>query len=79
MRYVFIGLVKLYQWLISPLTGPHCRHMPTCSVYAVEALRQHGSLKGIWLTLNRIRKCHPWGTCGYDPVPETYRWPWQKD
>lgn len=65
----FIGLIKLYQWIISPLLGPKCRFTPTCSHYAVEALKKHGVLKGMWLTIKRISRCHPWGGHGYDPVP----------
>lgn len=78
MKYLFIGLIKVYQWFISPLLGSHCRHQPTCSHYAIEALHKHGALKGGYLAANRIRKCHPWGSCGLDPVPETFYWPWQK-
>lgn len=65
----FIGLIKLYQWIISPMLGPKCRFTPTCSHYAVEALKKHGALKGLWLTIKRISRCHPWGGQGYDPVP----------
>ncbi|MCX6315827.1 MAG: membrane protein insertion efficiency factor YidD [Bacteroidetes bacterium] len=65
----FLLLIKLYQWVISPWLGPKCRFTPTCSHYAVEALKKHGVFKGIWLTFNRVRRCHPWGGSGYDPVP----------
>jgi uncharacterized protein len=65
----FILLIKLYQWIISPLLGPKCRFTPTCSQYAVEALKKHGVFKGTWLALKRISRCHPWGGHGYDPVP----------
>ena len=65
----FIGLIKIYQWIISPILGPKCRFTPTCSHYAVEALKKHGVLKGLWLTIKRISRCHPWGGQGYDPVP----------
>lgn len=61
--------VKLYQWIISPLFPATCRHTPTCSVYTVEAVKEWGPLKGIWLGMKRLSKCHPWGTSGYDPVP----------
>lgn len=64
-----IGLVRFYQLCISPLTPPSCRFTPTCSQYALEALRKHGLLKGGWLTLRRLARCHPWGGSGYDPVP----------
>ena len=65
----FILLVKLYQWCISPLTPPSCRFVPTCSQYAVEALQKYGPLKGGYLALRRILRCHPGGGSGYDPVP----------
>ena len=61
--------IRLYQRYISPLTPPSCRFTPTCSQYAVEALQKHGALKGCWLALRRILRCHPWGGSGYDPVP----------
>ena len=64
-----IGLVRFYQLCISPFTPPSCRFTPTCSQYALEALRRHGPVKGLWLTLRRLSKCHPWGGSGYDPVP----------
>lgn len=62
-------IVKFYQYGISPFTPPSCRYTPTCSQYAVEALRKYGPLKGSWLTLKRLSRCHPWGGSGYDPVP----------
>jgi putative membrane protein insertion efficiency factor len=68
--WIFVLPIKLYQWLISPLLGQNCRHEPTCSHYAVEAIKVWGPFKGIWLGIKRISKCHPWGTFGYDPVPE---------
>lgn len=61
--------VLLYRASISPLLPPSCRFTPTCSAYALEALRRHGALKGTWLTLKRLARCHPWGGSGYDPVP----------
>ena len=64
-----IALVKFYQLCISPFTPPSCRFTPTCSQYALEALRKYGPLKGLWLALRRLAKCHPWGGSGYDPVP----------
>lgn len=63
------GAIRLYQWFVSPLLGAPCRHLPTCSHYAIEALDTHGALYGCWLTLKRVLRCHPWGTSGYDPVP----------
>ncbi|MBE7173678.1 MAG: membrane protein insertion efficiency factor YidD [Williamsia sp.] len=65
----FIALIKVYQYLISPILGPKCRFTPTCSQYGIEALKKYGIIKGSWLTLKRIARCHPWGGHGYDPVP----------
>ena len=66
----FVALVRFYQICISPLKPhPTCRFTPTCSQYAIEALRKYGPLKGGWLALRRILRCHPWGGSGYDPVP----------
>ena len=66
----FILLIKFYQVCISPLKGgPTCRFTPTCSQYALEAIRKYGPFKGGWLALRRILRCHPWGGSGYDPVP----------
>lgn len=62
--------IKIYQWTISPLLGPRCRYQPTCSHYMVEAVHEWGVLKGTWLGIKRISKCHPWGGMGYDPVPK---------
>jgi len=62
--------VRLYQWIISPLFPASCRHTPTCSNYTVEAVNEWGPIKGIWLGIKRLSKCHPWGTSGYDPVPK---------
>ncbi|MFW6021489.1 MAG: membrane protein insertion efficiency factor YidD [Guyparkeria sp.] len=69
MRRVLIGLVKGYRLLISPMLPPSCRFYPTCSEYAVEALSRHGALKGGWLTLRRLGRCHPFCAGGVDPVP----------
>ena len=69
VRRLLIGVVRLYQAGISPLTPPSCRYTPTCSAYAVEALERHGALRGGWLAVRRIFRCHPWGGSGYDPVP----------
>ncbi|MBR2032886.1 MAG: membrane protein insertion efficiency factor YidD [Alistipes sp.] len=65
----FIGLIRFYQRCISPLTPPVCRYTPTCSQYAIEAIRKYGIIKGGWLATKRIARCHPWGGSGYDPVP----------
>lgn len=65
----FIILVKFYQICISPLKPPSCRFTPTCSGYALEALKKYGPFKGLYLAIRRILRCHPWGGSGYDPVP----------
>ena len=62
-------LIRVYQLIISPLLGSNCRFMPTCSEYAMESLRSYGLIKGFYLTIKRIGKCHPWGGHGYDPIP----------
>ena len=62
--------IKLYQKVISPLTPPSCRFYPTCSHYGLEAIEKHGALKGSWLAISRISKCHPFHKGGFDPVPE---------
>jgi len=69
LSYPFIALIKLYQWLISPLLGSQCRFTPTCSNYSLQAFRKYGLFKGFWLTVTRIARCHPWGGHGEDPVP----------
>ncbi len=66
---VLIAPIRFYQRFISPLTPPSCRFTPTCSQYTVEALQKHGPVKGLYLALRRILRCHPWGGHGYDPVP----------
>ena len=66
---IFIGPIKIYQILISPLLGPSCRFTPTCSQYTIEAIQKYGPFKGGWLGFRRILRCHPWGGCGHDPVP----------
>jgi len=65
----FVLLVKIYQWIISPLLPKSCRYEPTCSHYALEALKVHGLFKGGILAVKRIASCNPWGGSGYDPVP----------
>ncbi len=66
---VLLLAISLYRKLISPLLGPHCRYAPTCSEYAADAIRTHGALRGGWLGLRRIGRCHPWAPGGIDPVP----------
>ncbi len=65
----FILIIRVYQSSISPYLMPSCRFEPSCSVYGVEAIQKHGPLRGLWLTLKRLGRCHPWGGNGYDPVP----------
>ena len=67
---MFIGVVKLYQAVISPLMPQTCRHLPTCSEYTIEALRAYGPFKGTYLSIKRIISCRPGGSHGYDPLPE---------
>lgn len=69
MSWLLLGLIRVYQLIISPYLGPHCRYQPTCSGYAQEAIQRHGPLRGILLAARRIGRCHPWGGSGYDPVP----------
>lgn len=66
---ILIVPIRGYQRFVSPLLPPSCRFTPTCSHYAVEALGKHGIVKGGWLALRRIGRCHPWGGSGHDPVP----------
>ena len=69
MRWLLIKLVRLYQLTLSPVIGNQCRFAPTCSNYSIEALEQHGALRGSWLTIKRIGRCHPGCEGGHDPVP----------
>ena len=66
---ILILPIRFYQRYISPLTPPSCRFTPTCSQYAIEALRKHGPIYGMYLAIRRLLRCHPWGGHGYDPVP----------
>lgn len=73
--WVLQGLIRLYSLFISPILGPNCRFHPTCSCYAQQALARYGALKGLWLTLTRILRCHPWGGKNWiDPVPDAFAW-----
>jgi putative membrane protein insertion efficiency factor len=67
--FPFVFLIKIYQFLISPIIGNNCRFNPTCSNYALEALKKHGLVLGMYYSIIRISKCHPWGGSGHDPVP----------
>jgi putative membrane protein insertion efficiency factor len=69
-EWLLIFPIRVYQAILSPFFGQNCRHEPTCSNYAIDAIREWGPIKGVWLGAKRISKCHPWGTFGYDPVPK---------
>ncbi len=69
MKYLLIGFLKAYRAVISPLYGQVCRYHPSCSAYALEAVTTHGSVRGSWLAVRRLARCHPWAAGGYDPVP----------
>jgi putative membrane protein insertion efficiency factor len=73
VKYVLIALLRGYRAVISPLYGQVCRYHPSCSAYALEAVQVHGSLKGSWLAVRRLGRCHPWAAGGYDPVPPQNR------
>lgn len=66
---LLLMLVRVYQYVFSPYFGTQCRFAPTCSHYAVDALKKHGAIKGSYLTIRRLFRCHPWHAGGYDPVP----------
>ncbi|MBA3741688.1 membrane protein insertion efficiency factor YidD [Sporichthya sp.] len=70
MKYLFMGLIRLYQWTISVWLGPVCRFYPSCSHYGYDAFRVHGTLRGGWLTARRVVRCNPWNSGGVDFVPE---------
>lgn len=68
-RRIAIALIRFYQQAVSPLIGPRCRYLPTCSDYMLTAINRYGLLKGGWLGVKRLARCHPWHEGGYDPVP----------
>ena len=67
---LLVGLIRLYQGILSPYLGRSCRYSPTCSQYTLEAIQLWGPIKGLWMGLKRISRCHPWSNHGYDPVPK---------
>ena len=69
MQKLIIALVHFYQHYLSPMMGPHCRYLPTCSEYMVQAVARYGAVRGLWLGIKRICRCHPFAKGGYDPVP----------
>ncbi len=69
MRKLFIGLIRIYQLCLSPFLGANCRFYPSCSAYAIEAINKHGALKGSYLAILRLGRCHPWCDGRHDPVP----------
>ena len=68
--YPLIFIIKIYQFIVSPFIGQNCRYLPTCSEYAIESLKLHGLLRGLFFTIRRILKCHPFGGHGIDPIPK---------
>lgn len=75
VRWALIGFLRAYRLLISPLYGQVCRYHPSCSAYALDAVTTHGSLRGTWLAVRRLARCHPWAAGGYDPVPPRFEHP----
>ena len=73
LTYILIKLIKGYKFLISPLLGDTCKYLPTCSEYSIEALKQFGLIKGVFMSIKRILSCHPWGKGGFDPVKKEIR------
>jgi putative membrane protein insertion efficiency factor len=70
MRKFLIAFIRFYRYLISPFMANHCRYHPSCSHYAIEAIEKHGAIKGCWLSVKRLLRCHPFHPGGYDPVPD---------
>ncbi|GAA2080348.1 hypothetical protein GCM10009821_20890 [Aeromicrobium halocynthiae] len=73
MKHVLIALLRVYRFAISPMYGQVCRYHPSCSAYALEAVQVHGSVRGSWLAVRRLGRCHPWAAGGLDPVPPRRR------
>ena len=71
IKNIFIFIIKLYQWFISPILKNNCRFLPTCSEYSIQSIRYHGVIKGSFLSLKRILRCHPFGGKGFDPVEKS--------
>ena len=67
---IIVGIIKFYQFVLSPVMGPSCRHYPTCSEYSIESIKTHGVIRGVYLALKRISRCRPGGSHGFDPVPK---------
>ena len=74
MKILLLIPIRIYRYALSPLMAGRCRYFPTCSAYAEEAIIKHGALKGGYLASRRILRCHPWGSSGFDPVPESFSW-----
>jgi putative membrane protein insertion efficiency factor len=72
-RIWLVGAIKIYQKLVSPTLGANCRYLPTCSTYAAEAIARFGVVRGTWLSIKRVGRCHPLRPGGYDPVPDNWR------
>jgi putative membrane protein insertion efficiency factor len=74
VKVLLIGLIRGYQLVLSPWFGSQCRHWPTCSEYARQAIGQHGAARGSWLAVRRVLRCNPWHPGGIDPVPNEFHW-----
>ncbi|NJM56796.1 MAG: membrane protein insertion efficiency factor YidD [Synechococcales cyanobacterium RU_4_20] len=74
MQWILMQLIRAYRSLLSPLLPPSCRFQPTCSRYALDAIAHHGALRGSWLGIQRVCRCHPFHAGGYDPVPKVFAW-----